>query len=453
MKIYHGILVPTSVFTLWNCIGLLPYPVRTDRASPTHRIVKWVLRIWTILILLLYCYFYAIEIIIFTRTYHAELIDLEFFTLVLAIYREYAFVLPIVVLLILFIKRRTVPRLVIAVEASVADILDMAQIKFVRQFHHISLVVILMIAAGSAYCSYAGFDLMISEMRILNPNASWSSRQPLFIVPGKALSYRAVGGIYGSALSYTTLCWSIPAILIVGLVLAIGYGFANIRRELRTLSNESYVKCGCIFEVCQRIARLRHDHRRLRSAVNEINTSVAFIIILSTLGDIIMPVSLISKILQEESKDLQSNFQNECQKYGVYFFSICAILQGMLRIFIFVWMHEQATRAKAHLHDIGLHAVDEAIRDDARSFEQELVENEDEMAVSGNGFFSMTKLFAATLFGINLTYFLLIYQQKDQKGDLDKVSQAQAAAFRRLAAQIESLSQRLNETLRECSVR
>ncbi|OQV19924.1 hypothetical protein BV898_06191 [Hypsibius exemplaris] len=98
-----------------------------------------------------------------------------------------------------------------------------------------------------------------------------------------------------------------------------------------------------------------------------------------------------------------------------------------------------------------MHGLSEVVRDAARNFEQEIAENPEELTISGNGFFSMNKSFAATLFGVVLTYFLLIYQQKDQKADLAKVSNEQQAGFLTLTRQIEELAKRLNETLGGCA--
>lgn len=188
-NVYDGALMPSLIVTFWQFTGLRPCPIRIPLDSRYHCLARWLLPVWTVLIFLLYGYFYAIEVVVFSTTYRSDLIELEFFTLILLVYREYFFLLPLFYLLVFTIKRQTIARLARIVEVSIADMLEISQVHTVRAFHYIAWAVLFSVAAGSAYCSYAGFRLMLELSRtnntLIGAPVTWSSLQPLSIFPGK----------------------------------------------------------------------------------------------------------------------------------------------------------------------------------------------------------------------------------------------------------------------------
>ncbi|OQV19763.1 hypothetical protein BV898_06302 [Hypsibius exemplaris] len=436
-------LIPSYILILWQATGLLPQFV-----SPSKNVhLKRLLRAWTLLIILVFCYFYTIELNVFIRTYRVGLNKLEFFTMILCIYREFFFILPIVMLIFLFVKSEAMLRVVKIVDDVTLGSLEGPQRRTIRWFHVGSWVYAAVVVVGAAYANYAGIELMLAEMKLLFPDdLGWVGEQRVVVIPGGLMSYRLMAIIYGHAVAYTAYCWTVPPLFLVGMVLALGYGFANLGAELKEISKQSNLKNSFVFDISRRISRIRDDHRQLRSAVNRVNNTAAFIIILSTIGDVIMPVSLVSQFLTEEPKELGAMFTNHCMKYGVYFFSACTIVQGILRISVFVWMHEQASSSKVHLRKIVLSALESGVKDIAKQFEEEMSEDEDSLSISGNGFFAITKHFAATLFGVILTYYLLIYETKDEKNDLDELQAYQEMTFVKLTAQIQGLINHMNKS-------
>ncbi|OQV19923.1 hypothetical protein BV898_06190 [Hypsibius exemplaris] len=454
MKVYQGVLVPSLVLTLWHASGFLPYPIRTSPGTLVHRISACVLPVYTLLLLILYGYFFAIELILFTRTYHDDLLRLEFFTMFILLYREYYFALPLVVLFLLLLRRNAYPSILISVEDAIGSCLTRQQIRIVRLFHYLAWAVLLTVSAGVSICNYYGFQRLLKKLAVIIPGTTKDSVQPLSIIPGGVVSHGVLLWIYEFANSYASLCWSAPTTLILGLTIAIGFGFDNGAKELRRMVKERALRASLKydFEVCERIAELRNEHRRLRGAITTINSGATLTIIMTTFGDILMPITLISRAFQVDDKaHVLVKLQNEALVYNVYFFAVCALLLAALRLACYVWMNEKAQNVKTHLHTLSHHGTSEMIREVARSFEQEIAEHPQEMAISGGGFFSVDKNFAATLFGIVLTYFLIIYQQKDQKGDMEKLSEEQQTAFASLTRQIMQLNQRLNETSSGCA--
>ncbi|OWA55386.1 hypothetical protein BV898_19770, partial [Hypsibius exemplaris] len=257
----------------------------------------------------------------------------------------------------------------------------------VRLFHFLSWLWVLAVTIGSVYCFYEGVKLMLAEIQKVFPEVGWDSEQAVVIVPGGRINYLTMLYIYSPAIAFATICWTAPSLLLAGIVLAIGYGFRNIQQELKGFSTRSLIKSAHLRQqVCHRMARIQTDHRTLRGCVTTLNHTVSFVVILLTLGDLVMPVSLISRVLQDEPNDPNAKFTNELMKYGVFFFTVCLTVQSVMRIGIFVWMHEKAIAVKVHLHHIGLHGADDAVREAARNFEQEIAEHPEELAVSGNGF-------------------------------------------------------------------
>ncbi|OQV19925.1 hypothetical protein BV898_06192 [Hypsibius exemplaris] len=338
---YQGVLVPPMVLTLWSLTGFLPYPVRVPAGTVCHRNVKWALRIHPLIIFLLYGYFYAVEVVVFSQTYYDDLIELEFFTMVLLVYREYFYLMPFVVLALLFVNRHRFPTLLKTAEAAIGDIIDDRQRKVVQMFHYATWTVMGAILIVSGVFNYFGFQFMVKSINEVVPGTEWSSMHPMPLVPGGLVSYRFMCWLYTIAFGYATLCWSVPTSLVMGLAVALRQGFINGAQELEKISQASLAKYGDVFETSERIAAVREDHRRLRGVIAEINATVAFVTVLSTLGDIIMPISIISRFLQDDSANFEAKLQNNSQAYVAYFFAVCAVIQCIIRISIFVSMHEQ----------------------------------------------------------------------------------------------------------------
>jgi hypothetical protein len=186
MRICREILVPSSILSLWQLTGLLPEPIQADCECQAYRTKKWLLSTWTLLILSTYGYFYAIEVIVFTRTYKPDLDELEFFTMILLLYREYFFVMPLIVLLCMLARSRPISTLVISVETALATVLQDSQTRIVRLYNYASWCFLLAVAGGSACCSSFGFQSMLTQLTQAFPDIlGWSGMQPVSIVPGK----------------------------------------------------------------------------------------------------------------------------------------------------------------------------------------------------------------------------------------------------------------------------
>ncbi|OQV19736.1 hypothetical protein BV898_06275 [Hypsibius exemplaris] len=195
-KVFHD-LVPHTVQALLQTTGLLPFPSFTPHHSTLRHTLKWILRTWSSLILLVYGYFYAIELVIFTRTFKSELAHLEFFTMILSVYRQYFFLMPLPLLLSLLIRARAVPRIFNSIETALTDILLESQRKtfFLDRVLvlvalgatlSLSLVVgVLAVTIGSVYCFYEGVKLMLAEIQKVFPEVGWDSEQAVVIVPGE----------------------------------------------------------------------------------------------------------------------------------------------------------------------------------------------------------------------------------------------------------------------------
>ena len=343
---YKGHVVPHFILMLWEFAGLLPYPFQPCNSSATLSAVKWLLRLWCLIILLIYLVFFVIEITTFTRVFRMDLDDLEFFVLVNFIYREFFFLLPVLILINLAWKGPAIPPLLHEMDEAIKGQFSKSQVAIIRMFHYVSWLFISLVMAASVFCVYYGIVQMKTIMSEIAAPAriTWDSDQPSPLLGGN-MSLRTTVIIYSVAFPYATICWFAPHFLLSGIVLTMGLAYRNLNHNLRNLQSHNDVEVtGCII---QRVRNAKMEHRILRNVLNDVNAVFNNVVLLATLGDVIISVALISRVLRkndshEESMDkISFSLQDETQKYSTLFFSICAIVEGILRVLLMVWMHEQ----------------------------------------------------------------------------------------------------------------
>ncbi|OQV16755.1 hypothetical protein BV898_09113 [Hypsibius exemplaris] len=243
--------------------------------------------------------------------------------------------------------------------------------------------------------------------------------------------------------------------LLVVLVYAVASTANQVKRDVKRLSPQQAVdhqlkgsgaKVAKVAKVV--LQRSRLSYRRLRGIVLGINDVFSAIVLATALRDLVTMVSFIATLLrrwvkedgetQEDYEERYIDAQSGLLSMYVHMFVVFGNAASRMGVFLYCSSQESALRKALH----GIHAdcVDEAVDEECRAFLGE--SNWKNMAISGGGFFYITKEFLATMIGMLFTYTILIYQTREGKGNMMKLMTSE-----QLKTRLRQITADFNETV------
>ncbi|XP_055339086.1 uncharacterized protein LOC129588748 [Paramacrobiotus metropolitanus] len=216
-----------------------------------------------------------------------------------------------------------------------------------------------------------------------------------------------------------------PHAFIATVVVIITIMFRRIHGQLRVVQ-----RVGDQVDVEEKHAKLADAMTGFRKTVRvlrEFNEIFGGLVLYSCVKDLLVIVAFIAFNLNlpVEREDGEDTVEYLIRKEGThgstaayaYYGGATGIFMVVVRLAVFIGCSAQVRRISKTLEAIGDEHPDSPLDTLCMRFQQEIASSEN-VAVSAGGFFSVTKEYLITVTGAILSYFILIYQTRDQKIDM-----------------------------------
>ncbi|XP_055334383.1 uncharacterized protein LOC129585646 isoform X2 [Paramacrobiotus metropolitanus] len=345
----------TYGYYLWMNILGIPLRLRdseliSNQYKKKPKILELIKRFWTVAVFAGAALYLAIDFSqYFVQHYSAKLYAVDFFALIVLLFRWWSVILPLFVILDLWITSKNVK--ISALVLAIAERVLISQTSLFQGWKFILVVFVLNLSLIS-FCT-AGYMWTFSNTNdtYFGNNYTWFSHVPVVIygrlrIPQWIFMLASFSGLF-----YSTMAVLAVEIFIVSLSGAIGGGFKNVQIGLKSLVMSSTSK-NAPRNVAVTLRRLNLEHFQWCEMLEQFNyvfSSFIFLLMVRDLMGFLAGVAIAFRFpLQRDSSDVEvvdiEHMLKIIHNLAWGWFGAC-IISIMLRITTFIWINDQVCGA------------------------------------------------------------------------------------------------------------
>ncbi|XP_055331140.1 uncharacterized protein LOC129583386 [Paramacrobiotus metropolitanus] len=417
-------ILPPYFWRFVQGFGVLPanYIKNTDNLLRPRTLNRCLLA-WSIVLVCLIAVYMVIRVGNYADFYRKELKELEFFTLIHFMCFVSAQLQVILILVIICFKAKHIPGLLYKLQQPLLWYNEDNEIRNSRWPKVVSTTAMLWILISVAL-PFASIRFALELWNMFDEAFEYSRDDPdnpsqmnfFGLLKAPELVWVVLDAVQTALILSIT---NASQMLTFVIVLAIGRGFAHQARQICD-KTEVFNSAPESWKLC------RNNVGKLLECVAACNDIFGWINLIVCVQDLLNLINYMDLSLQQTVKEAEDNEEEVYVKFydrqilrvqNAVPFGISVINLG-LRFAVCSYCQEQGQNVGVLAERCSLESSDDSIRNECRLIQLATLRVNGSTVITAAGFASLTKEYFAALFGLALTYFILIYQARDIKQDM-----------------------------------